>query len=217
MEERAIQGRERGSGPSPRGGSLRGGSIAARRILERSQTAGEDAYAEASYDLALANFRLSRTLWSSGAAEEALSPLADARGRFQKLGEAGNEAAENMASVCVSETGICLQVLGRLDEASKAYETSIKFAEKLGDRRGTASAAFQLGAVRMYQRRFDDALGVYTEARATFEALGESGSVASVWHQIGRVYEECSQFEAAEEARWRHSERHRATYPASRK
>jgi tetratricopeptide (TPR) repeat protein len=172
----------------------------ARRILERCQAAGEDAYAGASYDVAMAHFSLGRTLKMGGAAEAALTPLAEARTRFHKLGEAGNDNAAKMASACVTETGDCLQGLGRLDEAARAYETSIELDEKLGDRRGAAVGKGQLGTVRMFQRRFDDAIGVYTEARATFETLGEGGHVATAWHQIGRVYEEAGQLESAEEA-----------------
>jgi tetratricopeptide (TPR) repeat protein len=171
----------------------------ARTLLELCPAAGEGAYAEASYDVAIAHFRFGRTLLWGGSAEAALTPLAEARTRFEKLGEGGGAGAARMARTCVIATGDCLRDLGQLDEASRAYETSIELAEKLGNRRDAAVGRGQLGTVRMLQRRFDDAIDVYTEARATFEALGEGGSVASMWHQIGCVYQEAGQLESAEE------------------
>jgi tetratricopeptide (TPR) repeat protein len=122
---------------------------AARRVLKRCQTAREDAYAVAPYDVAMAHAKLGRTLRLIGAAEAALTSLAEARTRFEKLGEAGDEDAAKMASGCVTETGDCLQALGRLTEAARAYETSIKLHERLGDRRWVAVAKAQLGAVRI--------------------------------------------------------------------
>ena len=41
---------------------------------------------------------------------------------------------------------------------------------------------------------------IYVEARKTFEFLGEPGSVAMLWHQIGRVHREAGQYEQAEQA-----------------
>ncbi len=40
----------------------------------------------------------------------------------------------------------------------------------------------------------------YEKARETFEELGERGSVATAWHQIGRVLEEAGQWDGAEAA-----------------
>ena len=60
--------------------------------------------------------------------------------------------------------------------------------------------SIQLGTVRLYQGRFNEALSAYQEARATFEALKEPGGVASAWHQMGMVHAEAGSFEAAEHA-----------------
>jgi tetratricopeptide (TPR) repeat protein len=173
---------------------------AARAVLQRSSAAGEGAYEGASYQLAEAHFRLGRALRMGGAAEAALGPLAEARKRFQKLGDASNRRAARMAMKSLTETGDCLRDLGRLDEAAAAYEESIRLAEALDDRRGGAAARGQLGTVRMLQQRYDDALSAWNEARKTFEQIGEHGTVAAAWHQIGWVYQEAGQREAAEHA-----------------
>jgi tetratricopeptide (TPR) repeat protein len=50
------------------------------------------------------------------------------------------------------------------------------------------------------QRRYAEALDIYTQAREQFESLGEPGSVAVLWHQIGMVHRQAGQFEQAEHA-----------------
>jgi tetratricopeptide (TPR) repeat protein len=58
----------------------------------------------------------------------------------------------------------------------------------------------QLGTVRLYQKRYKEALESHEEARDAFEALGEPRLVAAAWHQIGMVHEEAGQLEPAEQA-----------------
>jgi len=52
----------------------------------------------------------------------------------------------------------------------------------------------------MLQQRYQEALEAYQEALQLFDALGEPGSVAVAWHQIGMVYRYARQFEQAERA-----------------
>lgn len=52
----------------------------------------------------------------------------------------------------------------------------------------------------MFQQRYAEALTAHSEARQIFETLGEPGSVAVAWHQIGRVHQEAGQLEPAEHA-----------------
>jgi tetratricopeptide (TPR) repeat protein len=173
---------------------------AARNLLARAEAAGESAYTGADYDLAMCHFRLGRGLKKSGDPQSALTPLAEARARFQKLADAGNENAARMASGSLTERADCLTALRQLDQAAAAYEEALKLGEKRGDLRDVATGKGQLGTVRMLQRRYGDALAAYTEARETFERLGEPGSVATAWHQIGMVSQEAGQYEAAERA-----------------
>src|SRR5205085_6014245 len=142
------------------------------------------------YDIAVAHIRLGRVLSMGGEAESALAPLDEAQRYFQALADAGNTDAAGMASTAITETADCLRDLGRLDEAAAAYLEAIARDKKLDDRRGLAVNKGQLGTVRLLQGRYPEALTTYTEARLTFENLGEPRSVAVFWHQIGRVHHE---------------------------
>src|SRR5262249_5695260 len=102
----------------------------AERLLQRCLNAGEEAYRGAAYDIALAYLVLGRAVSDIGAAEAALQPLAEGRRRFQALADVGDNDAERMAAVAVSDTGLSLRKLGRLDEAASAYEEAIERAEQ---------------------------------------------------------------------------------------
>src|SRR5262249_36495684 len=68
------------------------------------------------------------------------------------------------------------------------------------DRRGTAVAKVNLSWVHIDQKRYDEALKCCLEALEIFESLGEPGSVAISWHQIGMAHRQAGQFEQAEQA-----------------
>ncbi len=181
-------------------GRLPKARAAAEQLLERALAAGEEAYAEAAYDIAMAHILLGRSLRTIGAAEAALTPLSEAQRRFQALADAGNTSGERMASAAITEAADCLLYLGRYDEAAAAYEEGNRRAEKLGDRRSVAVGRGQLGTVRMTQKRYGEALESHREALRIFESLGEPGSVAIGWHQIGIAHRQAGQFEQAEQA-----------------
>jgi tetratricopeptide (TPR) repeat protein len=183
------------------GGQLREAFEGAQALLQRTQAAGGQAYANADYDLAMAFFLVGRVLIKAGGADQALSLLIDARQRFEAVAkERPGLGAERMAAVCITEQGECLRNLGRLDEAAAAYEEAIQLAEQRGDARSIAVGKGNLGAVRLEQRRYPEALAAYAEARQRFTALDEPGSVAVIWHQTGTVYREEGQPQAAEDA-----------------
>ncbi|MDS4042628.1 MAG: CHAT domain-containing protein [Candidatus Competibacter sp.] len=183
------------------GGRLREAFDGAQALLQRAQAAGEGAYLEASYDLAAAHFTLARVLIMTGGSEQALLLLDEARQRFEAITKKrANKVVERMVFVCFAEQGTCLLRLGRLDEAAAAYEEYIHHAEQFGADRDVAVGNIQLGTVRLGQRRYPEALAAYAEARERFTALGEPGSVATVWHQTGMAYQDAGQPEAAEDA-----------------
>jgi len=181
-------------------GDLPAAHAAAHQLQAQCLAAGESAYPGAAYDIAGVHFRLGRVLLMSGAAEAALTPLAEAQRRFQQLADTGNTTAQGMVSVTFTETGDCLSALGRLDSAAQAYEEAIRRDTSLGDVRGAAVAKGQLATLRLRQGQYQAALHSYTQARDTFEKLGEPLSVAIVWHQIGMVHQETGHFEASEQA-----------------
>lgn len=181
-------------------GDLPSAYEAAQQLLQQSLAAGEDAYPTASYNIAYTHWQLGGVMQKGGAAEAALSPLAEAQRRFQKLADAGDTNAELMASAAITSTADCLIDLGRWDEAAAAYEEAIARDEKLHSKRNVAVGKGQLGTVRTLQGRYAEALAIYAEARTIFEKLGEPLSVAVTWHQIGIVHKEAGQFEQAERA-----------------
>jgi tetratricopeptide (TPR) repeat protein len=183
------------------GGKLREALEGAQALLQRTQSAGEQAYANADYDLAVACFLLARVLKKVGGSEQALPLLIDARQRFEAVAkEHPGRGAELMASACITEQGDCLRKLGRLDQAAAAYEEAIQLDEQHGAARSIAVGKGQLGTIRLAQRRYPEALAAYAEARQQFTALDEPGTVAVSWHLTGMVYEEAGQPQAAEDA-----------------
>jgi tetratricopeptide (TPR) repeat protein len=180
---------------------LREALAGAQQLLQQAQAAGEAAYAEAEFDLAGAFFLLGRVLETGGEAQQALPLLQEASLRFEAIAnKRPGVGAERMASVCFAEQGNCLSDLGRYDAAASAYEESIRRGQQRRDQREVAVGKGELGAVRLQQQRYAEALEAFQEARDTFFRLNEPDSVAIVWHQIGRVHEEAGQPEAAEEA-----------------
>jgi len=83
-------------------GDLQEACKAAQRLLKSCLTAGDAAYPGADYDLAYIHWQVGRVLRMGGAAEGALTPLAEAQRLFQRLADAGNADAERMASVSPS-------------------------------------------------------------------------------------------------------------------
>lgn len=183
------------------GGLLREAFDGAQQLLKGARSAGEQAYPNADYDLAVACFLLARVLLTAGGSEQALPLLDEARQHFETVEqESPGQGAEGMTSACFAEQGDCLLNLGRLDEAAAAYDELIRRAEQLGDDRNVAVGKGNLGTVRKNQRRYPEALSAYEEARERFTQLDEPGTVAVSWHQTGMVYQHAGQPEAAEDA-----------------
>jgi tetratricopeptide (TPR) repeat protein len=183
------------------GGRLREAITGAEALLQRARATSGAAYPSADYDLAMACILVARVLQTAGGAGPALPLLDEARQGFEAIArDQGDQAAERMASVCLTEQGDCLLILGRLDEAAAAYEAAIARAERLGAERDLAVGQGQLGTVRLEQRRYREALDAYAQARARFTALGEQGSVAVAWYHAGRAYQASGNPGAAEDA-----------------
>jgi tetratricopeptide (TPR) repeat protein len=182
-------------------GQLREALAGGQQLLQQAQAAGEEAYAGADYDLAMAYKVLADVLIRAGGAQQALPLLQEAGRRFEANANAADDKAPaRMASACLAEQGRCLLDLGRYDAAAASYEEAIRRAEQLGDRRDVAVGKSQLGTARLQQKRYAEALEAYQEARDTFSRLNEPGNVAIAWNQIGILHQEAGQPEVAEEA-----------------
>lgn len=182
-------------------GQLRDALEESQSLLRCAEAAGEDAYSGADYDLAMAFYLLGHVTLGAGTAEQALVLLDKARNRFETI-ESRQPArgAKAMASVCFQERANCLHHLGRLDEAAQALAEAICFDKENGNDRDVAVGKSNLGAVRLSQHRCKEALDLYEEARGSLAGMKEPGSVAGIWHQIGRAYQELEQLENAEDA-----------------
>ena len=182
-------------------GQLRETLVGAQQLLDHARTAGNHAYPRSEYDLATACFLLARVLKTAGGSEQALPLLDEARQRFEafEIREPGC-GADQMASVCFSEQGECLDRLQLFDKAATAYEEKIRRGEQLGDDRGVAVAKGNLGTTRMNQGRYEEALAALAEACERFTQLNEPGTVAGIWQQTGNVYQMANQPEVAEDA-----------------
>ena len=178
-------------------GRLREALKGAQELLHHALQTDERTYPGADYDLAMAFTLVGRAV---GAAR-ALPFFDQALERFEAItSEEAREAAQQMITACHARRGECLCALGRFDEAAAAYEESIRRAEILGNERQVAVEKGNLAGVRIYQRRYKEALDSYEEARERFARLNEPGSVAQSWHNTGVVYEKAEQPEAAEDA-----------------
>ena len=167
---------------------------AAQSLDSKCRGAGDDAYKDAAYDGALAQFTLGRALQKSGDAGAALRILEEARQRFERLNE------PRIAGAALTEKADCLLNLGRYDDAAEAYQQAIQIDEQLKDPRSAAVDRGRLATVRSQQRDHAEALRLYTEVLHEFESLHELAPVAAAHHQIGRVYEGVGDYEAAEKA-----------------
>ncbi len=186
-------------------GRLREALAGAESLLQRARAAHRGdlgaVYPDVDYDLAAACWLLGRVLKTGAAAGPALPLLEEAGQGFESIArDRADQAAERMASVCLTEQGDCLLFLGRLDESAAAYEAGIARAEQRGGERSVAVGKGQLGTVRLYQRRYREALDAYADARTRFTRLDEPGSVAIGWHQTGIAYEQSGHADAAEDA-----------------
>jgi tetratricopeptide (TPR) repeat protein len=172
----------------------------AQKLLERSLAAGEEAYPDAAYDIAMTYVRLGRVLQRGGAVEAALAALEEGSRRFKVLEDTDRTIVTHGVSVALTEIGNCLKDLGRLDEAVASHEEAVKHAEEIGDKRQVAVSKNQLGIVRLLQARYEDARENFDEARRIFERLGEPRSVAALWHQIGLMHRRAGELQQAERA-----------------
>jgi tetratricopeptide (TPR) repeat protein len=180
-------------------GDLPGALKAALALREKAEAAG-DVYPQAAYDRTMAWLRLGHVLGRGGAAEQAMRVLREAEKRFGALAAAGDESAAGMQATSLTEQGTALVQLGRLGEATAAYEKAIKQAEAVGDLRNAAVGRSKLASVWISQGKLGDALTTYVQARKIFEKLGEPDTVAEYWHRIGTVHQKAKQIDAAEAA-----------------
>jgi tetratricopeptide (TPR) repeat protein len=176
-------------------------------LLQQALAVGEQAYAGADYDIAIAFWMLGRVLQSSGRAMQALSHFEKAKEYFEAIlqrrsGEGDQDktikAAESMGTACLNEIGHCLLDLGRYDDASDAVEEALRRDELRGDLSDIAISNVQLGDVRFHQERYDDAMSALRKALEIY--INFNMDVSPLWFKIGSIYYKIGQPDAAEES-----------------
>ncbi|MBF0309351.1 MAG: tetratricopeptide repeat protein [Magnetococcales bacterium] len=181
-------------------GHLNEAMVAAQRLLQQSQSAGETAYETASYDLAVAYHLAGRYSSMNGNPARAMADLNEALSRFTKLGQGGSQEARHMIAAVTSDLGDCCLILGQPDQAELLHQRSADQDVIEGNLRGVAVSKMQLGMVYWQQKRYKEALQAYAEAQEEFSRLNEPNMVAVSWHKTGEVYQEMQFWQDAEDA-----------------
>ncbi|SFS55500.1 tetratricopeptide repeat protein [Saccharopolyspora flava] len=84
--------------------------------------------------------------------------------------------------------GQLLTELGRLDEAAVECETAVELAERIGHRRGLASAVEFLGKVRYAQGEFAESIALHTRSEEINRELGKPRGEAIQQHRMAMAH-----------------------------
>ncbi|MBD2341162.1 CHAT domain-containing protein [Calothrix sp. FACHB-156] len=111
-----------------------------------------------------------------------------------------SDGVKNLMGTLQTELADALRDMGDYGEARIAYEAGLAIDKELENLSGAAVSNTQLGTLAMLQGNLSDAEQRFLEALTTFQQLNEPALEATAWHQLGRVYEEGKQWDAAEDA-----------------
>ena len=169
----------------------------AQKLLEDVKSANLfNDYKDAGYDLAASKRLLGKVSKVNGDVESALELLTEAQKLFDESGE-GRDSAR-MVATSLSEQSSCLIDMGRLQEAAEVCKRSIRQSEKLGYIRQATTSKLDIADIQARRGRHNEAISLYEEARIFFVRQKEPASVAAIWHRIGMVQQEISQYDSAE-------------------
>ncbi|MCI5158915.1 MAG: tetratricopeptide repeat protein [Candidatus Electrothrix sp. AUS1_2] len=85
------------------------------------------------------------------------------------------------------------------DEAEAACQAGLEIKEELGDTRGMAVITGQLGTLAWRQGALTEAEERYKKSLAFFHSINEPASESVFWYQLGMVYQDAEQWDAAEQ------------------
>jgi tetratricopeptide (TPR) repeat protein len=180
---------------------------AGKELLHQAVNAGEQAYPGADYDIATAIWLLGRVLQNSGRANQALSHFKNAKDHFEVIlqslsGQSNQDESikdvERMASACLNEMGDCLLDLGCINDASDAVEEALRRDEIRGDLSDIAISNMQLGDVRYYQERYEDAMSAFEKTKKIYSSYNKD--VSYLWFKIGSIHHKVGRIAAAEQS-----------------
>ena len=84
--------------------------------------------------------------------------------------------------------GLCHYTPGRLDDALRNYEESVRLAEQFGDKKGRAYALGSLGHIYSVKGEPDKGLKYFEEVLAMAREIGYQHGVASALLSLGHIY-----------------------------
>jgi tetratricopeptide (TPR) repeat protein len=112
-----------------------------------------------------------------------------------------SEEVKRQQGILQADLGNVYVQLGEFNLAHKAYENSLTIKNEIGsDMRGVAVVKSQMGYLAIAQNELSTAIQRYQEALQTFQQLKEPTQEASLWHQLGIVYQQSKQLQYAEGA-----------------
>ena len=117
----------------------------------------------------------------------------------QRLEAAAGDRRPQLA-VCYHQLGVVAQDRGKLDDAERWHQKSLKIKEALGNKAGMARSYHQLGMVAQDRGKLDDAERWYQKSLEINEALGYQPGMAINYHQLGTVAQLRGKLDDAE--RW---------------
>jgi tetratricopeptide (TPR) repeat protein len=127
--------------------------------------------------------------------------LAPTRGHEQAAQQLEQDKyAQSQTGLLSTNLADVLTDRGCYADAQAVCEQSINIAEKLDDYRMVAVDNGQLGNLALIQGNLAEAEQRYQTVLAIFQRFHEPSSEAIVWHQLGYMYDEAKQWEAAEHA-----------------
>jgi tetratricopeptide (TPR) repeat protein len=85
------------------------------------------------------------------------------------------------------QLGMILSAMGFGSKAEQRLQKSIQMSIELGDLNGQATSLAQLGLTYTLQKKFDDALGAFAQARSILAKLGKTDIISRIDHDIAET------------------------------
>ena len=106
---------------------------------------------------------------------------------------------ETIRQICaiLADLGDVLTDIGAYEDARSSCEGSLLIAQTIGEKRGEAISNFQLGTLALMEDKLQESIEYYQKALTQFQILEEPNGIASVWHQLGIVYEARKEWDLA--------------------
>lgn len=141
--------------------------------------------------------RIGICLQLSGQTDQAAVHLREAMAITRQLSP--TESVRQLRGVLFSGLGDVLRTTGDYGGARRVYESALKIAEELGNRRAQGVDLHHLGLLALTEGRPDEAQTRYRAALVQFRQIGEPAMEAVVRHQLGRTFQAQRQWKEAEQ------------------